>query len=112
MAEDGAVRLFVGGLVPEVTPEDLKTRFASFGAVAGCEIAPPKFYYGQVFQRGFGYVDLVPKDPTSLAKCLSLYNGSKWRGCVLRCGIARPDYRARLNSELESFQEVSTDQVV
>lgn len=107
MEEQSSVRIFVGGLVPEVTSDELRGRFTSFGTVTGCELAPAKVYEGAAFHRGFGYVDLTPTNPSSLARCLASYNGSKWRGGQLRCSIARPTYRQVLEKEWNP-QEVRT----
>lgn len=64
----------------------------------GVHIVPAKFYDGVTPPdpnrcRGFAYVTLMPKDIPSLKRCLSLYNGSKWRGCVLKVQIARLDFK-------------------
>ena len=99
------VRLFVGGIPPGTTCEQLEHRFASFGVVAGCHIVGPKEYKflaeGGSFYRGLGYVDLEPVDDAALRKCMAAYNGSKWRGHVLRCQVAKPDYVQRLQQERE-----------
>ncbi|KAK9820036.1 hypothetical protein WJX72_005330 [[Myrmecia] bisecta] len=49
--------------------------------------------------RGFAYVNLVPKDDGALGRCLSLYNGCKWRGGILRVEVARPAYQLRMAEE-------------
>ena len=36
------VRVYVGGVPPDVSPSELAQRFASFGEVQGCELLPPK----------------------------------------------------------------------
>lgn len=68
------VRLFVGGLPPGITQDEVRGRFVSFGAVSSCEVIPAKG--APVTQpqqcRGFAYVDLDPKDDAALHKCLSL----------------------------------------
>lgn len=104
------MRLFVGGLPPGLTPEELRARFTPFGEVLDCRIAPPKVYGGgasskgagtppATFPRDFGHVELLPKDEAALRKCISAYNGCRWRGGVLRCAPARPDYAQRLARE-------------
>ena len=89
------VRLFVGGLPPGTTCEQLQQRFAAFGTVSSVDIASPKKYqslsHDEGFHRGFGYVELDPHDEQTLRKCMSAYNGSKWRGHVLRCHLAKQD---------------------
>lgn len=101
------VRLFVGGLTPGTSSADVRARFEPFGEVTACDLAGPKLYGGDTFFRGFGHVDLIPKAPAFLARCLATYNGCKWRGGVLRCALARPDFAQReleAQSELETFQ--------
>ncbi|KIY91869.1 hypothetical protein MNEG_16095, partial [Monoraphidium neglectum] len=67
------MRLFVGGLPPDITKRDVEGRFAPFGAVAGCDIVPSKGLGASPGEcRGFAYVDFEPKDNASLARCLSL----------------------------------------
>ena len=94
------VRLYVGGIDAEITPELLWGRFASFGTVAECEIirrksndvsqprlAPQLSSARSLFSgvtaaaaeaaaretgcRGFAYVELEPRDDAALHRCLS-----------------------------------------
>lgn len=93
------VRLYVGGIDAEVTPELLSGRFASFGTVAECEIirrkrndvsqprlapqlssarrpspgmaAAAEAAARETGCRGFAYVELEPKDDAALHRCLS-----------------------------------------
>jgi RNA recognition motif-containing protein len=103
----GAVRIFVGGLPSRLQPDELGDRFRTFGKVLNCEIAPPKQYpslkYNLLneFHRGIAFVTLEPKDEASLKKCIQVYDGCKWKGAVLRCQVAKPDYLKRLRSEEE-----------
>lgn len=105
------VRLCVSGLAPGVTPSELEARFHTFGSVLSCEMIAPKVYDGVEFHRGFAYVVLTPKDQTALANCLAVYNGCKWRGGVLRCTPARPDYRERLRLMQSNDWETSDVEV-
>ncbi|CAG9462627.1 unnamed protein product [Pedinophyceae sp. YPF-701] len=88
------VRLFVGGLREDVTAEMLASRFKPFGVVGHIEIVPQTDQDGRATSRckGFGYVELEPADDKSLAKCISLYHNSKWRGATLRVEPAKPSY--------------------
>lgn len=125
------VRLFVGGLPPDVTEKDLISRFTPFGAVSSCELLPPKAgHLPQVsFQqilasqtaclrknqprsaaldaafRGIAYIDIEPKDAAALQKCLRAYNHSKWRGHEMRVEPAQPSYLQRLQKEWEADVE-------
>ena len=129
------VRLFVGGLAEDVTSEQLAQRFQFFGRVSSCDVLQPKAYYSNISPtsscRGFGYVQLEVEDDAALRKCLTAvsvvctfplfrrqcsspsrlncipvqYNGSKWRGKVLRVQPAKPDYLSRLHSEWSKDQE-------
>ena len=38
------VRLYVGGLPPGITADELKARFTPFGEVHSCVLASPKIY--------------------------------------------------------------------
>ena len=52
--------------------------------------------------RGFAYVDLLPKDETSLKRAFSTYNGCKWNGRVLRVEVARPHFSLYYEQEAEA----------
>ena len=66
------VRLYVGGLPPEVAESDVSGRFVSFGRVLECVLAPSKGLDAVPGRcRGFGYVEFEPKDSAALARCLS-----------------------------------------
>jgi hypothetical protein len=94
-----AVRLYVGGLPPGITAEELAGRFAAFGEVVSAEVAPPRAGAGEAFPRDFGFVTLEPKDAGALERALQAYRGAKWRGGTLRCAAARPAGPARLRAE-------------
>jgi RNA recognition motif-containing protein len=107
------VRLYIGGLPPSLTPEDLAQRFKSFGDVKSAEVAPDKVYPSprpgakpMRFPRNFGFVSIVPKDEKSLERAMAAYNGSAWRGSTLRCKLATPsgpDYVAVEKLEDEEY---------
>ena len=129
------VRLFVGGLAEDVTSEQLAQRFQFFGRVSSCDVLQPKANDTNTPPtsscRGFGYVQLEIEDDATLRKCLTAvsslhfsvvsvtmwqsvrtelclllqYNGSKWRGKVLRVQPAKPDYLSRLHTEWSKEQE-------
>lgn len=68
------VRLFVGGLAEDVTPEQLASRFQPFGKVSSPKIMGPKendpTKSRQCSCRGFGYLDLEPDSEAALRRCL------------------------------------------
>ena len=55
--------------------------------------------------RGFAYVDLRPTDARSLNRCVTLYNGCKWKGGVLSVRAARPRFFERLKMERDGTDE-------
>ena len=55
--------------------------------------------------RGFAYVDLRPTDARSLNRCVTLYNGCKWKGGVLSVRAARPRFFERLKMERDGVDE-------
>lgn len=84
------VRLYVGGLPADTTADLLAQRFKPFGDVLGCEIVTEKPGWipkqpvpaGQPAGcRGFAYLNLQPKDDTSVARCLSLVRGAGLEAC-------------------------------
>ena len=114
-----ASRIYVGGLPEGITDAELKQRFQSFGDVQSVEIVPDKMYPSLrpgaadlVFSRNFGFVSLVPKDEKTLQRALGVYNGSSWRGSVLRCKLAKPTTMAALEEERkEEEAEASKEKV-
>jgi RNA recognition motif-containing protein len=137
-------RLHVSGLPRELLDDELRARFAPFGAVRAVEVlrekrdSPFRRWHddlggddadplrgsrvgrvGRVGRggglaavvavaprrpppcRGFAYVELAPKDAKSLARCVTLYNGCKWKGGVMRVERAKPRWDERLREELE-----------
>tara|TARA_B110000971_G_scaffold123181_1_gene126174 strand:- start:593 stop:2476 length:1884 start_codon:yes stop_codon:yes gene_type:complete len=51
--------------------------------------------------RGFAYVDLLATDAKSLNRCVTLYNGCKWKGGTLSVTTAKPGFAERLIMERE-----------
>ena len=75
MASDAGVRLYVGGLPPNISSKQVASRFASFGSTSAVELVPSK-HHEEAGCRGFAYVDFVPNDDQSLHRCLSLVRGT------------------------------------
>ena len=101
-------RIFIGGIPPQTTSEELAQRFKSFGDVQAVELAPDKVYPPSVpgsepirFSRNFGHVSLIPKDEKALNRAIGVYNGSSWRGCTLRCKLAKPTMMDKLKKEAD-----------
>ena len=84
------VRLYVGGLPADVTAEQLAERFAPFGRVEGADLAAPQTDGCAALKdascRGFGYVELDPKDEAALRRCLSTVR--PWEPC---CAVSSPN---------------------
>lgn len=103
-----SVRLYVGGIPPGITLKELEDRFLPFGSVEQCEIIPPKTHaivtHGAERQtvsypRNFGFVSILPKDERSLQRAMSCYNGTRWRGSVMRCQVAKPTMMDKIAAE-------------
>ncbi|KAI9303368.1 hypothetical protein BJ944DRAFT_183495 [Cunninghamella echinulata] len=91
-------RIYIGGLPPDVTIDQLSDRFGKFGSVSNISIAKD----GEGQCRGFGHLNIQ----TSLKKwtsCLSVYNGSRWKGQVIRIEDSKPDYIEKLEKEKEEL---------
>ena len=86
-------RLYVGGLAPEVTADEVEARFRSFGHIRGVQLVRDGL--GDNNCRGFAFVDWEVSE-ASLARCMRLYAKTKWRGRQLVIEPARMDYMARL----------------
>lgn len=84
------VRLYVGGLDAEVTPELLSGRFKSFGTVSSCELArnKPGCTTGTPGAcRGFAYVELEPTSEQALHRCLSTVRLCHWQAARCIAGV-------------------------
>jgi|UniRef100_A0A7R9T6A1 RNA recognition motif-containing protein len=93
-------RLHVGGLPPNISAEDIRTRFRHFGDVLNVEIILEKFPVGEQQQcRGFAFFSLLSTDSV-LDRFLTTYNGCSWRGRKLHISIAQPDFELRRQKEL------------
>ncbi|KAJ1674935.1 hypothetical protein EV182_002260 [Spiromyces aspiralis] len=79
-------RIYVGGLSEQVTEVDICNRFMSFGGVKSVELVRDA-------SSGFGYLNIEIK-PSQWKKCTHLFNGSRWKGSVLKVELAKPDYLA------------------
>ncbi|KAG0360967.1 nucleolar protein 8 [Gamsiella multidivaricata] len=90
-------RAFIGGLAKDVTPADVEGRFKSFGQLKDVHLA--KDLDGTC--RGFGYVtlDTTRKD---WSKCVTLFNGAKWKGNVLKIEEANKDWQTKRQEDLEA----------
>ncbi|KAI8916517.1 hypothetical protein DFJ77DRAFT_413712, partial [Powellomyces hirtus] len=84
-------RLYIAGLKEDVNTEELGARFKSFGNVLSVDLAGGGPKGGC---RGFGYISLEAT-PAAIGKCLSIYNGAKWKGMQLHIEEAKQDYMTR-----------------
>jgi RNA recognition motif-containing protein len=82
-------RIFVRGLPKETTEESLASRFAGFGFVSNVSIARDGFAGKEC--RGFGHLT-IDIDDGAWKKCMSLLNGSKWKGMKIQISEAKPRY--------------------
>ncbi len=87
--------MYVKGLPAELTEKDFASRFGSFGSVSDVSIA--KSACGDC--RGFGHLSLMCDD-SGWRKCLSLLNGSTWKGKKISIEEAKEDYIKRRDKEM------------
>jgi RNA recognition motif-containing protein len=79
------VNIYVGSFSNEVTEEDLKQAFESFGQVESVAIIKDKFS-GE--SRGFGFVEMPSK--TEATAAIDGLNGKEFKGRTLNVNEARP----------------------
>ncbi|MDC3321119.1 RNA recognition motif domain-containing protein [bacterium] len=94
-----AVRLFVRGIGKNATEVDLEKLFSKLKGVevvGSCEIVRDG---STGSSRGFGYVSVTTDCEKTLQRCLKVYNGTKWRGNVLRVEIAKEHYMEKMKRE-------------
>ena len=95
-------RLYVGGLDPQVTEQDLRNRFKSFGTIKSCEFPTPKNA-----ETAFAFVQLETT-PEQLKKCFSIYHGTKWKGRTLKIEEAKSDYVVKWQKEASRLPTVKS----
>ena len=79
------MNIYVGNLSREVTEDDLKEAFESFGQVASVSIIKDKFT-GE--SRGFGFLEMPSQEEAQEA--ISGLNGKELKGRTLTVNEARP----------------------
>lgn len=79
------MNIFVGNLAREVTEEDLRKAFESFGQITSATIIKDKFT-GE--SRGFGFVEMPAKAAAQSA--IAGLNGKDLKGQALNVNEARP----------------------
>ena len=111
-------RIYIGGIPPGTTSDELAQRFKSFGEVQSVELVPNKVYPPSapgsepiIYSRNFGFVSILPKDEKSLNRAIGLYNGSSWRGSTLKCKLAKPTTMAILAAEEEMDEKFALEEV-
>ncbi len=84
------MNIYVGNLSYEVTEEDLRQAFESFGQVESTNIIKDK-YSGQ--SKGFGFVEMASKDEAQSA--IEGLNSTDLKGRTLNVNEARPRTESR-----------------
>jgi len=79
------VRIYVGNLSYQVTDEELRQAFESFGEVSSANVIMDKFS-GQ--SKGFGFVEMPSKNEAESA--INSLNGKELKGRALNVNEARP----------------------
>ncbi len=79
------MNIHVGNLSYNVTEDDLRTLFSSFGEVAVVNIIKERFS-GQ--SKGFGFVEMLNNSEAD--KAMKALNGSKLQDQTIRLSQARP----------------------
>lgn len=82
-----------------MTAEDLQNRFKMFGDIVDASVA--KDTENQC--RGFGHIT-IKTTTNQWTKCLSVYNNAKWKGGVMKIEDAKPDYKEKLQAEMEALK--------
>ncbi len=79
------MKIFVGNLSREVTDEDLRQAFESFGSVESATVVKDKFTEES---RGFGFIEMSSASEARLA--IGGMNGKELKGKTLNVNEARP----------------------
>eukprot|EP00890_Picochlorum_soloecismus_P004158 jgi/Picsp_1/4743/NSC_02112-R1_nucleolar protein 8-like len=106
-------RLFVGGLNKStIQDSDVVKLFSSFGRVEDFERIPDKeyaVYFGSVhrdvYERSFAYVSLEVEEEKHAKRAVGALNGTKWKGCSLRCQFAKPSGIEKVLNEIKTCED-------
>lgn len=79
------MKIFIGNLSREVTDEDLRQAFESFGSVESATVVKDKFT-GE--SRGFGFVEM--SSASEARSAIDGMNGKELKGRALNVNEARP----------------------
>ena len=79
------MNIYVGNLDQEVTEEELKEAFESYGEVSSVKIIKDKFS-GE--SRGFGFIEMP--DNTKALNAMNELTGTEFNGRAIRLSEARP----------------------
>ncbi|MBI5198516.1 MAG: RNA-binding protein [Nitrospirae bacterium] len=79
------MKIFVGNLSREVTDEDLRQAFESFGSVESATVVKDKFTEES---RGFGFVEM--SSASEARSAIDGMNGKELKGKTLNVNEARP----------------------
>ncbi|KAL7332103.1 hypothetical protein PS15p_204198 [Mucor circinelloides] len=93
-------RIYIGGLHPSTTEDQIVERFSKFGQVSNVAIA--KNTDNEC--RGFAHMT-IHTEPKKWDSCLSVYNGAKWRGQELKLEEAKIDWQERKRLRQEKILE-------
>lgn len=84
------MNIYIGNLSHEVTEEDLRQAFETFGEVTSAKIIMDKF---SGVSRGFGFVEMSTKAEAEAA--ITGLNGTELKGQTLTVNEARPRSESR-----------------
>jgi len=84
------MNIYIGNLSHQVTEEDLRQAFETFGEVTSAKIITDKF---SGVSRGFGFVEMPTKAEAQAA--ITGLNGTELKGQTLTVNEARPRSESR-----------------
>jgi len=93
-------RLFISGIPPEASEDEIKKRFEAFGAVSSVE----KLVKGREGfpTKCFAYLDMSLTD-ASYRKCVSMYSKAKWKGSQMVIEPAKKNFLKCLEDERQQY---------
>jgi RNA recognition motif-containing protein len=96
------VRLYISGLPRDVTEEDLKDLFKSFGQIEKVSFA--RFKDKHHFCRGFAHFELRFSSDHDQNRCIRLYDGCEWKKKRIKLELAKAHFTERRQNEARNFQ--------
>lgn len=96
-------KLYIGGLDPSITLDEISGRFSRFGTVSNCSLPQQK-------NPNVAYAFLTLNATSEMyQKCCSIYHGTQWKGHILSISEAKQHWSTTLEREQNEIKRNHSD---